>query len=182
MNAEPLYCVNHPKVETRLRCNKCGDPICVKCAVQTPVGYRCPDCIRSQQKVFYAEFRPVYYLIAAVVALPLGVIAGWLIPSLGWYAIILGPVVGAGIAEVVLWAIRRRRGPYTWLVVSAAIVIGVLVKVVLSLLPYFILGGGSDVPMSYYLSGWLGGLVWDAVYLFLAVGAAYARLRPGRRV
>lgn len=182
MNDEPMYCVNHPKVETRLRCNRCGEPICVRCAVRTPVGYRCPDCIRTQQKVFYAEFRPVYYLLAAAVALPLGVIAGWVIPSLGWYAMILGPVVGGGIAEIVHWAIGRRRGPYTWLIVSGAIVTGVLVKVGFSLLPYLIVIGGSDVPMGSYLQGWLGGLVWDAIYLFLAVGAAYARLRPGRRV
>ena len=37
----PTYCANHPGVETSLRCNKCGKPICAKCAVRTPTGYRC---------------------------------------------------------------------------------------------------------------------------------------------
>ena len=97
---EPLYCVNHPKVETVLRCNKCGRPICPKCAVRTPVGYRCRDCVRNQQKVFYAEFRPSDYLIAAAVAIPLGLLAAWLITQLSWYTIILGPLAGGGIANL----------------------------------------------------------------------------------
>ena len=154
--SEPMYCVNHPNVETYLRCNKCGQPICAKCAVRTPVGYRCRDCISAQQRVFYADFHPVYYLVAAVVALPLALVAGWLVPSLGWYAIILGPLAGGGIAEAAHWAIRRRRGQYTWLVVCGCIVLGAL--------PWLLLG-----------------LVWGVVYLVTAVGAAYARLRTSRR-
>ncbi len=165
--SEPIYCVNHPGVETYLRCNKCGKPICVKCAVQTPVGYRCRDCINTQQRVFYADFRPVHYLVAAVVTLPLALVAGWLVPSLGWYAIILGPLAGGGIAEVARWAIRQRHGQYTWLVVCGCIVVGVL--------PWLLM------KIGYGASG-LMGLVWDVVYLVTTVGAAYARLRPGRRV
>ena len=180
--SEPMYCVNHPKVETYLRCNKCGQPMCTRCAVQTPVGYRCRDCISSQQRVFYADFRPVHYLIAGVVALPLALVAGWIVPSLGWYAIILGPLAGAGIAEAARWAIRRRRGPYTWLVVCGCIVVGGLFKLLLSLVPYLLLSGATQNPAGYYITGWMAGLLWEAVYLATAVGAAYARLRPGRRV
>jgi hypothetical protein len=167
--SEPLYCVNHPTTETYLRCNKCGQPICPKCAVQTPVGYRCRDCINAQQKVFYADFRPVHYAVAAAVALPLALVAGWIVPRLGWYTIILGPIVGGGIAEAARWAIQRRRGPYTWVVVCACIVVGALPQLLLS----FLLIG--------YISGAMG-LLWFGVYLVTAVGAAYARLRPGRRV
>ncbi len=50
---EVLYCANHPETETYLRCNKCGKPICLKCAELTEVGYRCKECIREQQNVFY---------------------------------------------------------------------------------------------------------------------------------
>ncbi|MBL7062685.1 MAG: hypothetical protein ISS49_00570 [Anaerolineae bacterium] len=166
---EAMHCVNHPDVETYLRCNKCGRPICTKCAVLTPVGYRCQDCVHTQQQVFYADFRPAHYLVAAAVALPLALVAGWLVPSLGWYAIILGPLTGAGIAEAARWAIRRRRGQYTWLVVCGCIVVGTLPWLLLSLLSLF-WGGG------------LVNLLWYVVYLVTAVGAAYARLRPGQRV
>ncbi len=40
-------CANHPERETGLRCNRCGKPICSQCAVQTPVGYRCRECVRG---------------------------------------------------------------------------------------------------------------------------------------
>jgi hypothetical protein len=177
--SEPMHCVNHPNVETYLRCNKCGRPICPKCAVQTPVGYRCKDCVNAQQHVFYAGFRPVHYLVAAAVALPLAMIAGWLVPRLGWYTVILGPLVGGGIAEAVRWAIRRRRGPHTWLVVCACIVMGALPWLLLPLLLF----AGSSIAQGGlgFVAGGLMGLVWDVVYLATATGAAYARLRTGKR-
>ncbi len=178
---ETLYCVHHPKVETRLRCNKCGDPICVRCAVRTPVGYRCRDCVNAQQQVFYTGFRSSYYLIAAVVALPLSLVAGWLIPQLGWYAIFLGPVVGGGIAEVTRWAIKRRRGPYTWLVVCGSIVVGSLPTLLLSALSFIGLVTSVSGALGYLVGGAMR-LLWVAVYLVTAVGAAYARLRVGRGV
>jgi len=149
--------------------------------VQTPVGYRCQDCVHAQQRAFYADFRSAHYLVAAAVALPLALVAGWLIPSLGWYAIVLGPLAGGGIAEAVRWAIRRRRGRYTWLVVCGCIVVGWLVKSLFSFIPLLLLSGVVVDQIGYYLTGWLTGLVWDIVYLAAAVGAAYARLRPGRR-
>jgi hypothetical protein len=181
--SEPMYCVNHPNVETYLRCNRCGQPICPKCAVQTPVGYRCRDCINAQQHVFYADFRPTHYLVAAVIALPLALVAGWLIPSLGWYAIVLGPLAGGGIAEVVRWAIRPRRGQYTYLVVCGCIAVGVLPKLVLSLLTMLSLPGPSmGLAGTYAITSGLMGLLWDIVYLATAVGAAYARLRSIRRL
>ncbi len=177
--SEPMRCVNHPKVETYLRCNKCGRPICPKCAVQTPVGYRCKDCVNVQQRVFYTGFRPVHYLIAAAVALPLALIAGWLVPSLGWYSIILGPLVGGGISEAARWAIQRRRGPYTWLVVCGCIVLGALPWLLLSLL--FFTGSAIALGGLGPVAGGLMGVVWNLAYLVTATGAAYARLRLGKR-
>ncbi|MBE9508191.1 MAG: hypothetical protein IMY86_09080, partial [Chloroflexi bacterium] len=163
-----------------LRCNRCGQPICPRCAVRTPVGYRCRSCVNAQQRIFYADFRPVHYLVAVAVALPLSLVAGWLIPSLGWYAIILGPLAGGGIAEAVRWALRRRRGQYTWLVVCVCIVAGALLKVLTSL---FSLAMSAAIPEGrVYVAGDLMGLLWDVVYLAAAAGTAYAVLRPGRRV
>lgn len=179
--SEPMYCINHPNVETGLRCNKCGRPICVKCVVATPVGYRCRDCVNQQQRVFYADSRSSDYVIAAAVALPLSLVAGWLVISLGWYAIVLGPLVGVGIAEAVRWAIGRRRGEYTWLVVCGCIVVGALPRVLFSL--FSLVGMAlSPADATYFLAGGLMGLLWAVVYLATAVGAAYASLRPGRLV
>lgn len=170
------YCVNHPTVETYLRCNRCGDPICPKCAVRTEVGYRCRNCINQQQQVFYTGFKPVHYVIAAAVAFPLGLIAGFVIPALGWFSIFLGPTVGLGIAEAAHWAIGRRRGPYTWLVVAACVLVGGLPRLALALLPLALIPFDTSI-----LPGSAWSLVWEVVYLFGAVGSAAARLRTGRR-
>jgi hypothetical protein len=178
---EPLYCVNHPKVETRLRCNKCGKPICSKCAVRTPVGYRCRECVNIQQRAFYSDFRASDYLIAAAVSLPLSLAAGWLLPRLGWFTILLGPIVGGGIAEAARWAIKRRRGRYTWLVVCGSIVVGALPMLVLSLL-WLVNVMAVDPGLSSPRAGAIVGLLWVGVYVLTSAGAAYARLRPGRRV
>ncbi len=180
MRNEALHCVNHPKTETYLRCNRCGDPICTKCAVQTPVGYRCPACVNSQQRVFYADFRPIYYGVAALVALPLSLIAGWLSPNLGWFAIFLGPLSGGVIAEAARWAIKKRRGRYTWLVVCACIVVGASPVFLLSLL--YVLGSALFQDQQRSIGAGMMSIVWTLVYIVTAVGAAYARLRPGRRV
>jgi MFS family permease len=181
--SDRLYCVNHPDVETYLRCNRCGRPICPRCAVQTPVGYRCRDCINAQQKAFFADFRPIYYLVAALVALPLSLVAGALIPLTGWFTIFLGPVVGAGIAEITRWAIRRRRGRYTWLVVCGSIVVGGLLRILVAAGLILLAGllGGTNGTAGFALSG-VFAILWPIVYVVTATGAAYWRLRPGKRV
>ena len=112
----------------------------------------------------------------AAVALPLGLVAGWLIPSLGWFAIILGPLAGAGIAEAARWAIRRRRGQYVWLVVCGCVVVGALPRLLWSLLSLVGLAV-NPAGAAYYLMD----VVWAVVYLSAATGTAYALLRPGRR-
>lgn len=178
---DDLFCENHPTVQTRLRCNKCGKPICTRCAVRTPVGYRCRACVNAQQRVFYADFKPSYYVVAGAIALPLSLVAGWIIPRLGWYTILLGPLAGGGIAEAARWAVRHKRGAYTWLVVCGSIVVGALPMVVLSLIP--LLGILPAAPGALApLAGGLFRLLWLAVYLVTAVGAAYARLRTRGRV
>lgn len=170
--SEPLRCINHPNVETYLRCARCGAPICSRCAVPIEVGYICPACRNRQQRVFYAEFRPVYYGVAVTVALPLAFLAGWIIPASGWLALILGPLAGTGIAEAGRWAIRRRRGRYTWLVVAACILVGGLPWMLTALLPVL------DAPLAAAsLSRAAWPLLWGGVYLVGAVGAAIARLR-----
>jgi hypothetical protein len=154
-----LYCANHPSRETVLRCNRCSKPICTSCAVQTPVGYRCRECVGQQQAVFFTG-GAVDYLIGGAIALVLGGVASYLMTLLGaWFiALILGPAVGIGIAEVVRLAVRRRRSRYLWLVVGGAMVV--------SALPVLLIALAS-----------LWSLIALGLFLFLGVGAAMARLR-----
>jgi hypothetical protein len=72
---EKLLCSVHPNVETTLRCNKCGRPMCIKCSVRTPVGYRCKECVRGQQQVFYSA-KNTDLLLQGGVGLILSIIAG----------------------------------------------------------------------------------------------------------
>ncbi len=171
-NDEVTYCSFHPDVETRLRCSKCGNPICPKCAVQTPVGFRCPQCVRSQQAIFYTA-TPLDYAIATVVGLVISTIAAFIMGRLGIFlALILGPVAGGVIAEVVRWAIRRRRGRWIWLVVSGCIVVGALTAAFYPFLFYlFTPQALAYLPLSMFARLDL------IIYAVLAAGTAYARLR-----
>src|SRR6188508_1778339 len=162
-----LYCANHPTVETSLRCNRCNKPICSKCAVLTPVGYRCKECVRGQQQVF--ETVVWYdYIVAAAIAAILGGLAGALLVNLGWFTIFLAPVAGGAIAEVVRIAVRRRRGRNLYLVAAAAYVAGCLPLFAIGLL--IMLGGGVGRGGVGLGLGGLVTLLWPAVYTALAVG------------
>lgn len=159
-DGEVLYCVNHPNVETRLRCNKCGNPICPRCAVQTPVGFRCPQCVRSQQAIFYTA-TPLDYGLAVVVGLVISTPAAFILSRVGIFlALILGPLAGGVIAEVVWWVIRRRHGRWMWLVVGTCIAMGGLLSLILSA---FLFSPTSLLSL--------------IIYTVLAIGTAYARLR-----
>ncbi len=156
---QKVYCANHPTVETVLRCNRCGKPICTRCAIQTPVGYRCKQCVGRQQAVFYTGGVADYF-IGGVIALVLGGLAGLLMSLLGawFFALILGAPAGVGIAEVVRLAVRRRRSRYLWAVVGGGIAVGALLALFLGLLN-------------------LWSLFTVGLFVVLAVGAAAARLR-----
>lgn len=114
---EVLYCANHPDRETMLRCNKCNKPICVECAVQTPVGYRCKECVRQQQDKFYTASlsdKSKGYIMAGVSGLLLGIAAILMGMFLGGFfgiilAFFVGPAIGGGLGELTWRAAGRKR-------------------------------------------------------------------------
>jgi hypothetical protein len=168
---DTLYCANHPNVATALRCNKCNKPICARCAVRTPVGYRCPECVRTQQQVF--ETAAWYdYAIGAVVGGVLGVVATLGLGVLGWFMIFLAPVAGGISAEVVRAAVRRRRGRYLPAAAAGAYALGCLVVIGAPL----VAGLAFGVPLRGAGSLLLGLLV-PGIYTVLATSTLYMRLR-----
>lgn len=162
------FCVNHPSVETSLRCNRCGDPICARCAVRTPVGYRCKNCIKQQQAVFYTGL-PVDYIIAAVVSLPAAAAGAYITSFLGFsflglfFALFISPAAGALVADLAWRAVGRRRSRYLWLVVCGSIVVATLGVALYR-------SGASIFSLDLGIY---------AVYVVMAVSAAYGRLRAG---
>lgn len=176
--SDTLYCVNHPQTPTSLRCNRCGRPVCSRCIVRTPVGYRCRDCVRGQQQIFENAFW-YDYVIAVVITLPLAAIAGALVTALGFFSIFLAPVVGGVVAEIVRWAVRRRRGRYLPHTAAAAFALGglglVLLPVGLAILA--VLFGAGQRGVTGNILGLLFTSIWPLVYAALGAGTVFARLR-----
>ena len=165
-NSAPiLFCANHPDTETTLRCNRCEKPICPRCAVQTPTGYRCKECVRGQQRIFdtaiWYDF-PIAILIAGI----LSFLGSLIVPNIGFFALFLGPIIGTVIAEAVRRVIQRRRSRMLFIAATVAAALGCIIPL-LPLLFRAILGGGF---------GSLIGLLWYGIYTFGVISSVYYRL------
>jgi hypothetical protein len=166
MSEATLYCANHPTVETVLRCKKCEKLICVKCAVRTPTGYQCKECVRGQQKIFETSkaYDYVTGFIAAAFLSGLGsFLVGLLATFIGFFGIFItflaSPTAAVLIAEAVRLVTGRRRSPKLFKVVLVGVVLGAIPLVLLHLLFFDIYG-----------------LIIQGVYLFLVAPTAYYRI------
>ncbi len=166
---EVTFCVNHPTTATTLRCNRCGRPVCLKCVQLTDVGYRCKDCIRSQQDSFF-NAENTDYIVVAVVSFFLAAVAGPIISGLfgifGLFigviiAFFLGPAVGGTAARIIRRSVGRRRGRYLGIVAVVALIAGVAIGALIALVFFSI--SPSLIPLG--------------VFLFLALSTIYATLR-----
>ena len=171
MTEAATFCANHPTTPTRLRCNRCGKPICSKCAVRTPVGYRCRECVREQQQVFETASvidYPIAFAVSAVIAL----FAVWLLMFLGFWGLFVAPPIGVGAAEIVRRAVRGHRSRYLPTAAVGGAVVGALPFILRGVVEFALgLGGFAGI-------GWAAlGLLWPAVYGFLIVSSLYWRLR-----
>jgi hypothetical protein len=160
-----LYCYVHPNRETSLRCNNCERPICASCAVRTPTGYRCRECVRGQLKVFdTAEWYD--YALGFIVAGFLSGIASFLVTLIGnigfigWFLIIAGaPTAAVAIAEGVRLVTRRHRSRPLFITIAVGVVLGVVPALLIQLLRLDIFG-----------------IIFQVIYLFIATPVVYTRL------
>ncbi len=153
-----MYCANHPDVETTLRCNKCEKPICARCAVLTPTGYRCKECIRGQQKIFNTATWVDYPLVMAVVGI-LAFLGSLIAYRIGFLVILLAPLAGGVIAEIARAITRRHRSRQLFIMAALAAVVGCL-----------------PVGVQFIFRLNLFGLLWQAAYAILMTSTFYARL------
>ena len=167
--SQPMVCYVHPQRETLLRCNRCERPICQSCAVLTPTGYRCKECVRGQQKIFETARwwdYPLAFITAGVLSYLGSLIAG----LFGFFTILLAPVAGMIIAEAVRFVVRRRRSKLIPVVALIATLSGGLF-VPLANMVFALLNFYTDA------AGGLLGLLWPAVYAILAASTVYYRLK-----
>ncbi len=169
-----LTCTFHPKRETQLRCNRCNSPICIKCAIHTPTGYRCSECIRSQQKIFITA-RWVDYLIAFVITGVISFLGSWLSYRMfgGIYTIFIA--LGAGWLAVwtVKKAINNRRSPLLIIVMSVTAFLASLYPLI-SLIIYT----NQEIRLyGYALGGGYLFLIWYLAYSVIISSNVYFQLR-----
>lgn len=163
-----LYCANHPQTTTSLRCNRCEKPICTRCAVHTPTGYRCKECVRSHQKA-YETAQWFDYLISILVSAGFAFLGSLFIPQLGFFSILLAPVAGVVIAETARFLTQRRRSKRLFQAITLAAAVGSLPPLLLILLSA-LFGGGQ------FRLGILYPLIWNGAYTFIMTSSLYYRL------
>jgi len=162
---DTLYCYVHPSRETTLRCNNCERPICASCAVRTPTGYRCKQCVKGHQQVFNtAEWYD--YIIGFVTAGFLSGIASFLVTLIGgigffgWILVIIGAPTAAGIiAEILRYVLRKRRARNLFITVAIG----------------FVLGAAPVILFELFLFD-IYGIVFQIIYLVIATPIVYTRL------
>lgn len=169
---ERMVCSVHPNRETLLRCNRCNRPMCSECAVLTPTGYRCKECVRGQQKTFETT-QTTDLLIGVVIALALAFAGSYIARVMQFFTIFVAPIVGMVITEVVRWAVRRRRSRLLAQLSAGAAFLGALPLLGVALLNLIVVLGSASLGAS---TGYLLLVIWQAVYAGLVTSTVYFRL------
>ena len=163
MTDRTMVCANHPDRETTLRCNRCEKLICAKCAVHTPVGYRCRECVRGQQKELETA-RQLDYMIAGVISVVGLGVAIFLLNPLGWWGFFIAPVVGGGLADIVRWAVGRRRSRYLPLAAVIGGVVGLLLSLAFLFSRFAYSSALGTILIQALVPIVIGGLMLSALY------------------
>ena len=153
-----------------LRCNRCGKPIIPEAAVLTPTGYRCKECVRSQQKKFDTT-KSLDLPVAFVISATLSFLGSWLAARIGFFIVLIAPAVGMLIATAVRFAVSKRRSKTLFQVALWATIIGSLPLLILPLLSFiFGLVTGSFNVFT------LLPLLWQILFTSLSSSTAYYHL------
>ncbi len=164
--SQATYCANHPGRETSLRCNRCEKYICPACAVRTPTGYRCKECVRDQQKIFItAEWYD--YLLGFAAAAVLSFLSSLLVTLISgiagifaWFVIAAGaPTAAVIMAEAIRRITRKHRSRPLFITIAAGVVLGALPTLIYTLITFNVFG-----------------LIFQGIYLLMATPIVYARL------
>jgi len=170
-DSEALYCANHPDRETLLRCNRCDKPICIQCAIQTPTGYRCKECVRGQQKKFNTA-QSSDLILAPLIAAFLSFIGSNVTSFLSFFTLLAAPFVGMVIERAIRLVIKNRRSNTLFITAAVGTAIGSLPLLISNLM--LIIRTIRIGTFSIYI---LMPLIWQGAYTILVTSAVYYRLK-----
>ena len=160
---DQLFCYRHPDRETWLRCGRCDEPICTKCAVQGPVGSRCRQCgvLRNDPLTSFTPRQLVLGTGAAIVA---GGVAGFVATYIGYFSIIVGYFAGRLVADVVTRVIGYKRGPVMLAIIFGSIILGTVLGTAAQYAAFF-----GQLPAEESMTIWLQSMLPGAL---ISAGAA----------
>ncbi len=152
------FCAVHPQRDTELRCNRCDRYMCVDCAIRTPVGYTCRECVRGHENKFYQGTWIDYALVAAVSAIG-GALTVFVTSLAGGFLLIgfiIAPAIGGATAQVALQVTGRRRGRQSGYVSAGGLLLG-------------------GLAAGVFLTGTVN--LVELIFLALAASASFARFK-----
>lgn len=170
---QPMFCYNHSNRETLLRCNQCERPVCLSCAVRTPTGYRCKECVRGQQKKFdTAQWWD--YPVAALSAAVLAYFSTFIANMIGFFMFFLAPAAGFIIAEAVRRILKKRRSKNLPIITAGAAFVGAMLPTLGNIVLMMIFSGQTGAANLF--TGFVS-LLWPALFAILVSSSVYFRLK-----
>jgi hypothetical protein len=161
-----LYCYVHPNRPTSLRCNRCERPICAQCAIKTPTGYRCKNCVREQMKTFETAVWYDYLAgltVTALLSMAASALLALISTFIGFFMIFIAIAAAGGagvfISDMALRAIRKHRSQLLFITCAAGVVLGALPVVLFQIITF-----------NYY------SLISLGIFVFVATPTVFARL------
>ena len=160
------YCYAHPGRETSLRCKRCERYICTSCAVGTPTGYMCKDCVNQHKKLFdtalwydYLTGFGTTFILSLIASGLLGFVASFI----GFYMIFVSVAVagGAGVylSNIALRVTGKRRSRWLFITCAAGVAFGAL-----------------PIILFLFFTGNMLSIIMLGIYAVVATSTVYARL------
>ena len=160
------YCYAHPGRETSLRCKRCERYICTSCAVGTPTGYLCKDCLNQHKKIFdtalwydYLTGSGITFILSLIASGLLGFISSFV----GFFMIFISFAVAGGvgvfISNMALRVIGKRRSRWLFIACAAGVALGAL-----------------PIALFLFFTGNMFSIIMLGIYAVVATSTVYARL------
>lgn len=161
-----------------MSCSDCGNPICVDCSIDSPVGQKCPDCAEQRGTAKVITGRQLRARSTTLPPVTMFLMAG----SIVVYVLgALSPELNAEIFDnFALWPRRVEQGDW-WLLITTAFLHSGLFHILFNMWALYVLGPGIErqvgsVPFAglYLASALLGSVFFVATNSGPAVGASGA--------